>query len=139
MEKCIFVRYEECLSIRVAAEFLTVSSNPVLFQQFGGFPLIDKSWSDGTILDLTDLLTYFNKNRTVMTGFLPHISRDTLNSSQARISVSSLPKKFLNKKIKIPDLMVCTTSYAWTFADRIFAKIRFSWCIGPNRSRKQHV
>ncbi|KAL6736505.1 hypothetical protein Aduo_006850 [Ancylostoma duodenale] len=57
-------------------------------RQFGSFPLIDKSWSYGDDVDLTDLLAYFNKNGTVTNVLVPQIGKDLVNMSRARIFVS---------------------------------------------------
>ncbi|KAL6736511.1 hypothetical protein Aduo_006856 [Ancylostoma duodenale] len=54
-------------------------------QRFGSFPMTEGSSSYGDDFDLTDLLTYFNQNRTVTKELVPSIRLDKWNRSSARL------------------------------------------------------
>ncbi|EPB77561.1 hypothetical protein ANCCEY_03319 [Ancylostoma ceylanicum] len=47
------------------------------------------SWSYGDHFDITDLLVYFNQNRTIMKELVPWISADFMNNSIARLAIQS--------------------------------------------------
>ncbi|EYC04040.1 hypothetical protein Y032_0090g2381 [Ancylostoma ceylanicum] len=55
---------------------------------YGKFPLIDRTW-DAEAFDLTKLLAYFNKNRTVTYALVPHISENVFNVSHGLIEFST--------------------------------------------------
>ncbi|EYB81373.1 hypothetical protein Y032_0385g421 [Ancylostoma ceylanicum] len=66
-------------------------------KEFGSFPLIDKSWSYGYHFDITDLLVYFNQNRTIMRELVPYISLDWMDNSVARLTF--IPDQSVLKKL----------------------------------------
>ncbi|EYC05852.1 hypothetical protein Y032_0080g1400 [Ancylostoma ceylanicum] len=80
--------YKKCLS---SNDEWKSRGGPIQFilekiREFGSFPIIDKSWSYGDHFDITDLLVYFNQNRTIMKELVPWISADWMNNSIARLA-----------------------------------------------------
>ncbi|EYB97610.1 hypothetical protein Y032_0139g2121 [Ancylostoma ceylanicum] len=81
--------YKKCLS---SNDEWKSRGGPIQFilekiRGFGSFPIIDMSWSYGDHFDITDLLVYFNQNRTIMKELVPWISADFMNNSIARLAV----------------------------------------------------
>ncbi|EYB81371.1 hypothetical protein Y032_0385g421 [Ancylostoma ceylanicum] len=91
--------YKKCLS---SNDEWKSRGGPIQFilekiREFGSFPLIDKSWSYGYHFDITDLLVYFNQNRTIMRELVPYISLDWMDNSVARLTF--IPDQSVLKKL----------------------------------------
>lgn len=72
------------------------------FQRYGYFPLIDGELWQEQSFDLTRLLAYFNKNKTINHSLVPHIGENDVDDSEAIIMVMLCLHRFLfvNKRQK---------------------------------------
>ncbi|KAL6738246.1 hypothetical protein Aduo_011815 [Ancylostoma duodenale] len=59
-----------------------------IIRGYGQFPLIDGSWDEETF-NLTKLLAYFNRNKTINHGLVPRIKRNERNASRGSVVFTS--------------------------------------------------
>ncbi|EYB84725.1 hypothetical protein Y032_0311g2145 [Ancylostoma ceylanicum] len=100
-----------------------------VLSSYGSFPLIDGNWDEETF-DLTKLLAYFNRNKTINYALVPHIKADSLNVSRAAIVVMlSTHSQFSNKQGMISTVSLLNDTRVHSDFLRMLLNLTMQICI----------